>query len=267
MIVDPGPESCLDTLLDALGGEAPRAILLTHIHFDHAGASGAIVERFPGVPVYVHSRGARHLEDPERLVSSATRLYGEDGMRELWGRVVAVPEDSLHALEGGETVLGDFRVEYAPGHASHHVVYLHEPSGWAFTGDVAGVHIPPVDAVVAPTPPPDIDLEAWERSLKTVSDWDPTALGLTHFGAVETDVQEHLARVDEALRRQAAWAAECDLEGFKECFAKWLRQYADDASVDAFFQAAPPEHLYLGLERWRSTMGPDVSDDRAPADG
>ena len=251
VVVDPGPESCLEALLEALDGP-PRAILLTHIHFDHAGASGAIVERFPDVPVYVHSRGARHLADPERLVGSATRLYGEDGMRTLWGRVVPLPEQSLHALEGGETVLGEWRVEYAPGHASHHVVYLHEPSGWAFTGDVAGVHIPPVDAVVAPTPPPDIDLEAWERSLQIVSGWDPVALGITHFGAVEGDVQDHLARVDEALRRQAAWAAENDLAGFEECFASWLRRYADDASVQAFFQAAPPEHLYQGLDRWRS---------------
>ena len=251
VLVDPGPESSLETLLEALDGP-PRAILLTHIHFDHAGASGAIVERFPDVPVYVHSRGARHLADPERLVGSATRLYGEEGMRTLWGRVVPLPQDSLHALEGGETVLGEWRVEYAPGHASHHVVYLHEPSGWAFTGDVAGVRIPPVDAVVAPTPPPDIDLEAWERSLQIVSGWDPVALGITHFGAVEGDVQDHLARVDEALRRQAAWAVENDLAGFEECFGSWLRRYADDASVQAFLQAAPPEHLYQGLDRWRS---------------
>lgn len=252
VLVDPGPESSLDTLLDALDGEAPRAVLLTHIHFDHAGASGAILERFPEVPIYVHSRGARHLADPERLVASATRLYGEDGMKELWGRVVPIAQESLHVLEGGETVLGDFRVEYTPGHASHHVAYLHEPTGWAFTGDVAGVHIPPVDAVVAPTPPPDIDLEAWQRSLRIVAGWDPVALGLTHFGAVTEDVQGHLAQVDEALRREAAWAAEYDLAGFEECFTKWLRQYADDASVASFVQAAPPEHLYLGLDRWHS---------------
>src|SRR5688500_8990699 len=218
VLVDPGPESALETLLEAIGGEPPRAVLLTHIHFDHAGAAGAIVERFPDVPVYVHSRGARHLADPERLVSSATRLYGEEGMKRLWGRVVPVPQETLHVLEGGETVLDGFRVEYTPGHASHHVAFLHEPTGWAFTGDVAGVRIPPVDAVVAPTPPPDIDLEAWERSLQIVAGWDPVALGITHFGAVEEDVQGHLARLDEALRRQAAWAAEYELDGFEEAF-------------------------------------------------
>jgi glyoxylase-like metal-dependent hydrolase (beta-lactamase superfamily II) len=250
VLVDPGPESALETLLEALGGERPRALALTHIHFDHAGAAGALVRRFPGLEVYVHTRGARHLADPERLVSSATRLYGDEGMRELWGDVVPVPAEALRALEGGETVLGGWRVEYTPGHASHHVCYLHEDSGWAFTGDVAGVHLPGIDAVVAPTPPPDIDLEAWERSLQVVAAWDPVGLGLTHFGAVDGDVQAHLGAVDEALRREAAWAAEHDLHGFAEAFGHWLHARADESSAAAFLQAAPPEHLYLGLERW-----------------
>jgi glyoxylase-like metal-dependent hydrolase (beta-lactamase superfamily II) len=267
VLVDPGPESCLETLLESLDGEAPRALLLTHIHFDHAGASGALVRRFPDLPVYVHARGARHLADPERLVSSATRLYGEEGMRELWGEVVAVPDEALHPLEGGETVLDGWRVEYTPGHASHHVCYLHEPSGWAFTGDVAGVRIPPAGAVVAPTPPPDIDLEAWERSLQIVCDWDPVALGITHFGSVQENVLEHLGAVDEALRREAAWAAEHDEKGFADAFEGWLRTVADEDAVPAFLQAAPPEHLYLGLERWRSNLAEDGRDDRAPADG
>jgi glyoxylase-like metal-dependent hydrolase (beta-lactamase superfamily II) len=265
VLVDPGPESAVETLLEALGGEAPRALALTHIHFDHAGAAGALVRRFPGLEVYVHSRGARHLADPGRLVASATRLYGEEGMRELWGEVVPVPTGSLRALEGGETVLGGWRVEYTPGHASHHVCYLHEPSGWAFTGDVAGVHMPGVGAVVAPTPPPDIDLEAWERSLQVVSGWDPVALGLTHFGAVEEDVQAHLGAVDEALRREAAWAAEHDLAGFTAAFGHWLRaQEGDEATVAAFLQAAPPEHLYLGLERWLESAGGRPDDEASP---
>ena len=132
VLVDPGPESTLDQLLEGLGeGFEPRAILLTHIHFDHAGATGALVERFGTVPVYLHERGIKHMADPSRLVASASRLYGEDGMRELWGRVIPVPEEALHVLEGGETVLGDYRVAYTPGHASHHVSYLHEPTGTA----------------------------------------------------------------------------------------------------------------------------------------
>src|SRR5687767_12024063 len=187
VLVDPGPQSTEDALVEALAGEEPSAILLTHIHFDHAGASGALVRRFPGLPVYVHERGARHLADPERLVSSATRLYGEDGMRTLWGEVVPVPEESLHVLEGGETVLGDFR---------------DEPSGTALVGDVAGVRIPPADLVIAPTPPPDIDIDAWERSIDIVEGWRPQRLGLTHFGEV-TDIERHLSDLRRALRAQA----------------------------------------------------------------
>ena len=162
VLVDPGPQSCEDTLLEGLGGERPKALLLTHIHFDHAGAAGALVRRWPDLEVYVHERGAPHMADPERLVASAARLYGgEEGLRETWGEVVPVPEENLKVLSGGETVLG-FDVEYTPGHASHHVCYFRD--GVAFVGDMAGVRVPPYDLTLAPTPPPDIDVEAWERS-------------------------------------------------------------------------------------------------------
>src|SRR5215204_4561286 len=182
VLIDPGPQSCEDTLLAALGGEQPKALLLTHIHFDHAGAAGALVRRWPDLPVYVHERGAPHMASPERLVASAARLYGgEDGLARLWGEVVPVPEANLHVLTGGETVLGDFRVEYTPGHASHHVSFLHEPSGTALVGDVAGVRIPPAGYVVAPTPPPDIDVEAWNRSLDLVAGWRARPLAITHL--------------------------------------------------------------------------------------
>src|SRR3954466_5431195 len=183
VLIDPGPQSCEETLLEALGGERPRALLLTHIHFDHAGASGALVRRWPDLPVYVHEAGAPHMLDPSRLVASAARLYGgEDGLRRTWGEVVPVPEANLHVLSGGERdVEGAFRVEYTPGHASHHVCYLHEPSGWAFVGDMGGVRMPPGDFTLAPTPPPDIDVAAWERSIEAIAAWRPATLALTHF--------------------------------------------------------------------------------------
>src|ERR687892_609877 len=177
VLVDPGPQSCEDTLLEALGGARPRALLLTHIHFDHAGAAGALVRRWPDLDVYVHERGAPHMASPERLVASAARLYGgEEGLRETWGEVVPVPEENLKVLSGGETVFGSFRVEYTPGHASHHVCYLHEDSGIAFVGDMAGVRIPPHDLTLAPTPPPDIDVEAWDRSIDAIAAWAPSTL-------------------------------------------------------------------------------------------
>src|SRR3954467_10980020 len=143
ILVDPGPQSCEETLLAALGGERPKALLLPHIHFDHAGAAGALVRRWRGLEVYVHERGAPHMANPEKLVASAARLYGgEEGLRETWGEVVPVPEKNLKVLTGGETVLG-FKVAYTPGHASHHVCYLQEGTGTAFVGDMAGAGVPP----------------------------------------------------------------------------------------------------------------------------
>jgi glyoxylase-like metal-dependent hydrolase (beta-lactamase superfamily II) len=249
VLIDPGPQSTEATLLEALDGLVPRAVLLTHIHFDHAGASGALVRRWPDLPVYVHERGAPHMASPERLVASAARLYGgEDGLARLWGEVVPVPEANLHVLTGGETVLGDYRVEYTPGHASHHVSYLHEPTGTAFVGDVAGVRIPPSGYVMAPTPPPDIDVEAWERSLDLIERWEPEALALTHFGRVD-DVAPHLAGARERLHEVIRLASQHGPEAFAAGILDRLSQHAGELA-DTYAQAAPVEHLYLGARRY-----------------
>jgi glyoxylase-like metal-dependent hydrolase (beta-lactamase superfamily II) len=248
LLIDPGPESTLETVLAALDGQRPRALLLTHIHFDHAGAAGALVRRWPDLPVYVHERGARHLVDPERLVASASKLY--DDFSERWGEVVPLPEENLRVLSGGERdVEGAFRVEYTPGHAVHHVSYLHEPSGWAFVGDMAGVRIPPTDYTVAPTVPPDFDVEAWERSLDTIAAWDPAALALTHFGRVD-EVAPQLAAVRESLQALIELADGHDQAGFEAELRR--RSEARAAAVTAQLpQAAPPDLLYMGLDRWR----------------
>jgi glyoxylase-like metal-dependent hydrolase (beta-lactamase superfamily II) len=249
VLVDPGPQSTEDTLLEALGDLEPSAILLTHIHFDHAGASGALVRRWPDLPVYVHERGAPHMAAPERLVASAARLYGgEEGLARLWGEVVPVPERNLNVLRGGETVLGGFRVEYTPGHASHHVSYLHEPSGTAFVGDVAGVRIPPADYVMAPTPPPDVDVEAWDRSLDLVESWAPQALALTHFGRVD-DVGPHLDAMRERLHEVVGLAAQHGLEAFAAGIVERIERNTGDLA-GRYTQAAPPDHLYLGARRY-----------------
>jgi glyoxylase-like metal-dependent hydrolase (beta-lactamase superfamily II) len=253
VLVDPGPQSCEDTLLAALDGERPRALLLTHIHFDHAGAAGSLVRRWPDLDVYVHEAGAPHLARPERLVASAARLYGgEEGLRATWGEVVPVPEERLRVLSGGETVLG-FRVQYTPGHASHHVSYLHEQSGRAFVGDMAGVRIPPSELTLAPTPPPDIDVDAWERSLDAIAAWDPAELALTHFGTAQ-DPAAQLDRVRETLRWQAVLAADRDMEGFMAGLHERVVERAGE-EVDAFELAAPLDHLFLGLDRWHRKRG------------
>jgi glyoxylase-like metal-dependent hydrolase (beta-lactamase superfamily II) len=249
LLIDPGPESSLDTLVDALGGEAPRALLLTHIHLDHAGATGAIVRRWPHVEVYVHERGARHLANPSKLVASAGRLYG-DRMQELWGEIVPVPQENLRPLAGGETVDG-FRVAYTPGHASHHVSYLHEDSGRAFAGDVAGVQIRPGGIVLPPTPPPDIDLEAWNDSLSLLAEWKPESLAITHFGAIEQPF-EHLAVMRDRLAAWATLARELDAGAFEAHIRAEVEAVSSPADAATYLQAVPPEQQWFGLDRyWR----------------
>jgi glyoxylase-like metal-dependent hydrolase (beta-lactamase superfamily II) len=249
VIVDPGPSSSVETLIDRLGPVEPRALLLTHIHLDHAGATGVLCRRYPNLKVYVHELGAPHLVDPSKLLKSAGRLYGDD-MWELWGEVAPVPEERITTLSGGETVEG-FRVAYTPGHASHHVSYLHEVSGDAYVGDVAGVRIPPYPYVIAPTPPPDIDVEAWLDSLHTIACWNAQSLGLTHFGQV-TSVANHLHRMRTALVQSAERARMKDEETFIAHMEEDLLDATDLATVECFEQAAPPNQLYMGLERyWR----------------
>jgi len=249
VLVDPGPESSLSTLVDALEGRPPRALLLTHIHLDHAGATGTIVRRWPDVVVYVHERGARHLEDPSKLLASAQRLYGDD-MDRLWGEVAPVPRENLRALAGGETVEG-FRVAYTPGHASHHVCYLHEASGRAFVGDVAGVRIAGSDLVLTPTPPPDIDLEAWNASLALVAEWQPSSLGITHFGAIDAPV-EQLATVRDRLAAWGTLARELDASAFEAHVRAEVAAAVDPQTAAVYLQAVPPEQQWHGLDRyWR----------------
>jgi glyoxylase-like metal-dependent hydrolase (beta-lactamase superfamily II) len=246
-LVDPGPESSMGTLLEALGDEQPRALLLTHIHLDHAAATGALVRRWPELEVYVHERGAPHLIDPSKLLASASRLYG-DQMQRLWGEIVPVPERNVKALAGGEQVLG-MRVAYTPGHASHHVCYLHEESGTAFVGDVAAVRIPPSNLIVPPTPPPDIDIETWEDSIGIVESWTPERLALTHFGAVE-EPGEHLALVRERLYEEAALARDLSEEEYERRHRERVEESLGAETAAELLQAVPPQYQWRGLNRY-----------------
>jgi glyoxylase-like metal-dependent hydrolase (beta-lactamase superfamily II) len=249
ILVDPGPASTIDRILAELSGGRPRALLLTHIHLDHAGATGTLVERFPDLPVYVHEAGAPHLADPARLLRSAARLYGER-MDELWGPVLAVPERNLIALSGGEVAEG-LEVLATPGHASHHVVYLDPAEGDAYVGDVGGVRIPPGDTVWLPTPPPDIDLELWRASIELVAEREPERLLLTHYGSVD-EPRSHLAATLAELERLAASSRDADREGFlAELEGRIDAEPAELAERTR--SAMPPEQVWMGLERyWRT---------------
>jgi glyoxylase-like metal-dependent hydrolase (beta-lactamase superfamily II) len=247
VLIDPGPASCLDALLEGLDGEVPRVIALTHIHLDHAGATGMLAARWPNVEVWVHERGAPHLADPERLLRSATRLYGDD-MDRLWGEVLPVPRERIRVL--GEGREGDFRFAPTPGHASHHLSYLHEPTGTVFTGDTAGIRIDGAPTL-GPTPPPDIDIEAWLDSLDLIASWDPDRIAPTHFGIFDDPVNQ----LDELRLWFDTWVPEVqrlDLETWVAEHDAWVAARTDEATAAALRQAAPVDQCYLGLQRYWS---------------
>jgi glyoxylase-like metal-dependent hydrolase (beta-lactamase superfamily II) len=263
-LIDPGPTSCLATLEAGLRDRGytlrdVRSLLLTHIHLDHAGAAGTIVERVPAVRVHVHERGAPHMIDPEKLLASATRLYG-DQMDTLWGAFLPVPADRIDVLHGGERldVAGrSLRVAYTPGHAKHHVSYLDEHSGTAYVGDTGGVRVSG-DFLVAPTPPPDIDIEVWQTSLDTIDAWQPVSLFLTHFGPV-TPARAHLAAFRQTLTTAAETVKALMAAGGsdEEKVRKFVEQMRRDArktlpehEAKAAELAAPFEQLWQGLERY-----------------
>ena len=283
VLVDPGPSSCraaLETGLAAHGyalGDV-RALLLTHIHFDHAGSAGSLARACAGLPVYVHQVGARHLAQPEKLVASATRLYGAD-MDRLWGEFLAVPGDALRALSGGETldIAGRrFDVLYTPGHAVHHVSYRDHSDGTAYVGDTAGIAVR-AGYVLPATPPPDIDLERWGISLDALEAWQPSRLFLTHFGAVD-DVAGHLRMYRGALAR-AGESVRQALAGQRDeadrC-AEWVaglrrdvRNVLSEEEAQAVEAAAPFDQLWQGLARyWRKKAERDgIAVSTAPGGG
>ena len=263
-IVDPGPTSCLPVLEEGLRDRGltlrdVRALLLTHIHLDHAGAAGTIVERVPPVRVYVHDVGAPHMIDPTKLLASARRLHG-DQMEALWGAFLALPVSSVTALAGGErlNLAGtSIRVAYTPGHAKHHVSYLDEATGTAYVGDTAGVRISG-DFVLVPTPPPDIDLETWHTSVNLIDQWQPVSLFLTHFGPV-TPARAHLARVHQRLEdARAAFDASVKegstdkerIDAFVTRLRREARRTLPEHEAAAAELAAPFDQLWQGLARY-----------------
>jgi glyoxylase-like metal-dependent hydrolase (beta-lactamase superfamily II) len=208
-IIDPGPESTLATLREQLRARNISiadldAILLTHIHLDHAGATGALVHENPGLSVYVHASGARHMADPAKLLASAERLWGDE-LKVLFGETLPVPPENLEILEGAQTLTLGIRkldVVYTPGHAGHHVSYFDDEEGVAFVGDTTGVRIENGPYILPATPPPDIDLTLWDQSFAAILARRPARLLLTHYGYSENPA-EHIAEFRERLHHWA----------------------------------------------------------------
>jgi glyoxylase-like metal-dependent hydrolase (beta-lactamase superfamily II) len=273
-LIDPGPTSCLAALEDGLGTLGLRLadvtdVLLTHIHLDHAGATGTIVRRHPHIRVFVHERGATHMIEPQKLIDSATRLYGAD-MDRLWGEFLAVPDANVHRLRGGERIDAggrSFQVAYTPGHAIHHVSYFDPSSGIAFVGDTGGVCIDG-GYIIPPTPPPDIDIESWGESARRIEAWQPRTLFLTHFGPStlpsSTHLQTLLEHLDTAARLTRETLSQPGTDddrrsSYAERMTRELRKQMTEAQMSSYRAAAPFELLWDGLARyWRKRgSGPD----------
>ncbi|MGB0034127.1 MAG: MBL fold metallo-hydrolase [Candidatus Acidiferrales bacterium] len=266
-IVDPGPASTVATLrskLDqlGLGVKGIDTILLTHIHLDHAGATGTLVRENPQIRVYVHERGASHMIDPAKLLESARRLYGYQ-MDRLWGEFLAVPAANVSALAGGERLsVGGRQLEvvYTPGHASHHVSYFDAAMGLAFVGDTAGIRIANAQIILPLTPPPDINLEGWAQSWQQIRERRPERLFLTHFGAA-TGVSEHLEELRERLEEWSVAVRDSLKNGqddaqraaqFVQQVTTNLKRNLSERDANRYAKGAAVELCWYGLARyWR----------------
>ncbi len=254
ILFDTGPESTFETLAAQLSERGfsvqdVRHVFLSHIHFDHAGAAWRFAEL--GATVYVHPRGAPHLIDPAKLVASATRLYGND-MERLWGKFSGIAPERVRVLEDDDVVRVapfEIRAIATPGHASHHHVFH-----WGeivFGGDVAGVRLgsgPPAPPFV----PPELDIEAWRKSIARIRGLNPAKLYLPHFGLVAGDIAAHLAALEERVVRWSNWFRDRIRAGddeqkmtppFADYVASELRQAGATESELADYEQADPSFM------------------------
>jgi glyoxylase-like metal-dependent hydrolase (beta-lactamase superfamily II) len=266
-IIDPGPSSTLPALRAGLARAGialadVRSILLTHIHLDHAGATGTLVRENPALRVYVHEKGAPHMVDPAKLMASATRLWGDE-MDRLWGEMRPVPAENLEVLRGGERIAAggrDLAVAYTPGHASHHVSYFSGETGIAFVGDTAGVRLQTGRFIMPPTPPPDVDVEAWRDSFARIGAWHPETLFVTHFGpfapvaAHLTEMADHLDLTSGLAKASLARpGGDEDREAwFTDEIRRELRRRMSESDAQAYEVAGRFDLSWRGLARyWR----------------
>src|SRR6266542_370771 len=271
-LVDPGPSTTLDNLKGSLERKGMslrdvRQILLTHIHLDHAGGTGSLVRENPEIEVFVHERGAPHMIDPSKLMASAGRLYGGE-MERLWGEFVPVPSDRIRVLKGEEriTVAGrELHVAYTPGHASHHVSFFDRSTRMAFCGDTAGIRRHGLGYIMPPTPPPDIDLEAWRASVDRILQWDPDTLSLTHFGPVHgarphfQGMMENLESWSQMVRRLIANSSLDDDQrqrAFLDEALTGIKRKVGEHEAEQYGRAGRLDYSWQGLSRyWRKKLG------------
>ena len=270
-LIDPGPSTTLESLKESLREKGIsigdiRQVLLTHIHLDHAGVTGTLLRENPAIEVFVHERGAPHMIDPSKLLASAGRLYGAD-MDRLWGDFVPVPAARVRTLKGEERIVAggrELEVAYTPGHASHHVSYFDGASRVAFVGDTAGIRRTGRDSVMPPTPPPDIDLDAWRTSEDRILSWEPDTLFLTHFGpfhGARMHFQDMTARLDvwSAIVRRLLADPALDEDGRQRAFVDEavldLKRTVGEQEADRYSRAGRLDYSWQGLSRyWKKRL-------------
>ncbi|MEZ4499976.1 MAG: MBL fold metallo-hydrolase [Thermomicrobiales bacterium] len=263
-LIETGPSSTLDHLrssLQAIGITAADLdhILLTHIHLDHGGAAGVLAEQHAGTVVHVHPFGAPHLIDPGKLIASATRIY-TDQMDSLWGTIRPVPESQVAIYGDGEVIEicgRPLQIVFTPGHAWHHVAVFDRDSRDLFTGDVAGIRMTGMDYICPPTPPPDLDPDAWRSSISTLQKLEPARLCLAHFGMF-SDAQRHLQAIGPALDRflaqgEASFNNGDPQEVLTATLHALMRQdlETNDEQILADYELATPSYMAaMGLNRY-----------------
>jgi glyoxylase-like metal-dependent hydrolase (beta-lactamase superfamily II) len=267
VLIETGPDTTYKNITESLkkfgySAKDVRCVFVSHIHLDHAGAAWHFADA--GATIYVHANGARHMADPSKLFASAKQIYKDD-MDRLWGQLKPISQDRIHPTEDGEVItIGDVKIQAfsTPGHASHHNVYLVD--GMMFTGDVGGIRIKD-GPIFAPTPPPDINVEVWQESIKKIRQLKPSALYLTHFG-VYKDVQEHLQGLEDMLLQWTGWIGDRLKQGktdeaiakeFEVYFKDIIREKNTDEGLFERYELADPAYMNAtGLIRyWRKFRG------------
>ncbi|MBI5310743.1 MAG: MBL fold metallo-hydrolase [Actinobacteria bacterium] len=246
VLIDPGPASSIGHVIETLGDIVPSHILLTHVHLDHAGGTGKLVEHYPQAQVYIHEVGLPHIVDPARLLASAERTFGE--LLAQFGETIGVPAANVNAIADGDIIEG-FEAISSPGHSGHHMCFFHEQSKTMLTGDLAGQSVAPDHLTLLSTPPPEIDVELWIESIDRCAERYPSTLAMTHGGRI-TDVAGQFERAKRELRRGSEYAREHSQDEFVAQIERELETVAPEVA-EALYVALPPlDQLYLGYERY-----------------
>jgi len=262
ILIETGPGTTLDTLEESLkhhGYELDDIsdILLTHIHLDHAGAAGALSRL--GAKVYVHHVGFPHLLNPDKLLASAARIYGEM-MDQLWGEMFPVESDRLIALQNGDVVEIEglfFRAIDTPGHANHHLAYIYQDI--CFSGDIGGVRLYGLDHLRLPMPPPELHLGKWRESLNRLAMEEFSFIAPTHFG-IYNDVDLHLSNLSKNIDITEQWIKkimgnqptpeELNIEFFNWINEQSQKDGLSQHQIEAFETANPLWMSSLGIYRY-----------------